>query len=78
MQKFSDAPLTLHDGSCGGSVERLLGVPALQFKGTGWYVTDYARGKTGGNGDGKPKSSASEASSGAAAKPEAGASAEKK
>lgn len=28
---------------CGGTAERLLAPPALQFKGTGWYVTDYAR-----------------------------------
>ena len=48
IQKFSDEPLTIHEG-CGGAVERLLSPPALQFKGTGWYVTDYARGK-GGNG----------------------------
>lgn len=26
---------------CGGAVRRLLGTPALQFKGSGWYVTDY-------------------------------------
>jgi putative FmdB family regulatory protein len=41
-QKFSDEPLRQHE-SCGGEVERLLSPPALQFKGTGWYVTDYAR-----------------------------------
>ena len=41
-QKFSDEPLTVHEG-CGGEVERLLSAPALQFKGTGWYVTDYGR-----------------------------------
>jgi len=29
---------------CGGKVERLLNAPAVQFKGSGWYVTDYARG----------------------------------
>jgi putative FmdB family regulatory protein len=29
--------------SCGGRVERLMSAPALQFKGSGWYVTDYAR-----------------------------------
>ena len=34
--------------SCGGGVERLMSPPAIQFKGTGWYVTDYARGGTGG------------------------------
>ena len=34
--------------SCGGGVERLMSPPAIQFKGSGWYVTDYARGGTGG------------------------------
>ena len=29
---------------CGGPVRRLLGAPALQFKGSGWYVTDYGKG----------------------------------
>jgi len=41
-QKFADALLTTHEG-CGGELERLISAPALQFKGTGWYVTDYAR-----------------------------------
>jgi predicted nucleic acid-binding Zn ribbon protein len=49
MQKFSDAPLAVHEG-CGGPVERLLSSPALQFKGTGWYVTDYARSNGGSKG----------------------------
>jgi putative FmdB family regulatory protein len=34
--------------SCGGRVERLMSPPAIQFKGSGWYVTDYARSATGG------------------------------
>jgi predicted nucleic acid-binding Zn ribbon protein len=42
MQKFSDPPLDVHE-NCGGAVSRLLSAPALQFKGTGWYITDYAR-----------------------------------
>jgi putative FmdB family regulatory protein len=42
LQKFSDAPLTTCK-SCGGTLERLISPPGLQFKGTGWYVTDYAR-----------------------------------
>ena len=47
IQKFSDTPLAVHD-KCGGAVERLISPSALKFKGTGWYVTDYARkGKTG-------------------------------
>ena len=48
IQKFSDEPLKKHEG-CGGKVRRLLSAPAIQFKGSGWYVTDYGRaGKTDG------------------------------
>jgi putative FmdB family regulatory protein len=47
IQKFSDAPVKTHEG-CGGKVRKLLSAPAIQFKGTGWYVTDYGRG---GNSD---------------------------
>lgn len=45
----------IHDGVCpvcGGVARRLLGSPALQFKGSGWYVTDYGKG----NGS-RPKAS---------------------
>ena len=42
IQKFSDPLLTEHD-DCGGVLKKLLSAPAIQFKGTGWYVTDYAR-----------------------------------
>ena len=42
IQKFSD-PEIKECPQCGGEVERLLSAPAVQFKGTGWYVTDYAR-----------------------------------
>lgn len=53
MQKFSDEPLTTH-AKCGGNVHRLISAPALQFKGSGWYVTDYAKGSSSsGNGPGK-------------------------
>ena len=41
QQKFADEPLTVHD-KCGGRVERIISAPALQFKGSGWYVNDYA------------------------------------
>ena len=42
IQKFSDKPMkTCPD--CGGPVEQLLSAPAVQFKGSGWYVTDYAK-----------------------------------
>jgi putative FmdB family regulatory protein len=43
IQKFSD-PDPKKCPNCGaGKLERLLHAPAVQFKGTGWYVTDYAR-----------------------------------
>ena len=48
IQKFSDAPIDVCP-KCGGPVKKLLSSPAIQFKGTGWYITDYARsGKTDG------------------------------
>jgi putative FmdB family regulatory protein len=71
IQKFSDAPLAKCE-KCGGKLEQLLSSPAIQFKGTGWYVTDYPRksspsaGESGGEGSsptsgsdgrGKPESS---------------------
>jgi putative FmdB family regulatory protein len=52
IQKFSDAPVRKCP-ECGGSVEKLLSSPAVQFKGTGWYATDYA-GKSGGSSDSTP------------------------
>jgi putative FmdB family regulatory protein len=42
IQKFSEKPVT-RCPDCGGKVEQLLHAPAVQFKGSGWYVTDYAR-----------------------------------
>jgi putative FmdB family regulatory protein len=44
FQKVSDKPLT-KCRKCGGKLERKISAPAIQFKGSGWYVTDYA-GKT--------------------------------
>jgi putative FmdB family regulatory protein len=45
IQKVSAEPVSTCP-SCGGSVRRLLGSPALQFKGSGWYVTDYGKSNT--------------------------------
>lgn len=43
IQKFSDDPITVCP-SCGqGPVVKLVSSPAIQFKGSGWYITDYAR-----------------------------------
>jgi putative FmdB family regulatory protein len=61
IQKFSDPPLTVCP-HCGGELEQLISAPALQFKGSGWYVTDYAHKSGGGGGNGS--SSSPEKSSG--------------
>jgi putative FmdB family regulatory protein len=42
IQKFSDAMLKKCP-ECGGKIEQVLSAPAVQFKGSGWYVTDYAK-----------------------------------
>ena len=52
IQKFSDPPVDACP-TCGGPVHKLIASPAFQFKGTGWYITDYAKkdngaGKAGG------------------------------
>lgn len=46
IQRASAAPISSCP-ECGGAVRRLLGVPALQFKGSGWYVTDYGKSGNG-------------------------------
>lgn len=56
IQKFSD-PEVKKCPECGGSVERLLSAPAVQFKGSGWYVTDYARKGQGSEGSATTDSS---------------------
>jgi len=49
IQKFSDAPISACP-QCGGPVQKLLSSPAIQFKGSGFYLTDYGRG-TGSKSD---------------------------
>ena len=46
IRKVADAS-SVSCPECGGKVRRLLGVPALQFKGSGWYVNDYGKGNGG-------------------------------
>jgi len=65
IQKFSD-PHVKKCPECGGPIEQVISAPAVQFKGSGWYVTDYAKKSSTGsassssNGDSskdsKPKS----------------------
>ena len=65
IQRHSD-PLIESCGECQGPVRKLISSPAFQFKGTGWYVTDYARkGKSDAKDqkDHKEKSSDSSKSS---------------
>ena len=42
LQRVGAPPVGVCE-SCGGEMKRLLSAPAFQFKGTGWYVTDYAK-----------------------------------
>jgi putative FmdB family regulatory protein len=63
IQKFSDPPLAACP-HCGGELEQLISAPAVQFKGSGWYVTDYAKGSSKGKGkDGNGSVSASSSES---------------
>ena len=55
IQRFEDAPLAACP-ACGGEVKKLISSPAFQFKGTGWYATDYAGKKGGGPHESKSKS----------------------
>src|SRR5690242_10029886 len=48
IQKMSDKPLKKHE-QCGGTLTKLISAAGFQFKGTGWYVTDYARKSSGEN-----------------------------
>jgi putative FmdB family regulatory protein len=58
IQKFVDEPLHVHP-ECGGTVERLVSASALQFKGSGWYVTDYGKNGSAAHKE-KPKSDSSD------------------
>jgi putative FmdB family regulatory protein len=55
IQKFSDR-MVKKCPDCGGPVEQMISAPAVQFKGSGWYVTDYAKkssGQSSSDGSGK-------------------------
>ena len=53
IQKFNDPPVE-HCTVCGGPVQKMMSSPAIQFKGSGWYITDYAK-----KGSGSQESSSS-------------------
>jgi len=86
IQKFSDKRLRKCP-TCQGPVERLLSAPAIQFKGSGWYVTDYAK-KSGvpakgdskgdtGTKESKSDSSKSDSSTGGSSSPKKSTSTDK-
>ncbi len=65
IQRFSD-PAIETCRTCGGPVHKVLSAPAIQFKGSGWYVTDYAKkGMSEAGKTSDSKSSSSSDSSGA-------------
>jgi len=63
IQKFSDELVSVCPNCGKGPVVKLLSSPAIQFKGSGWYITDYAR-KDSGKDSGKSTGSSSSSSSG--------------
>jgi putative FmdB family regulatory protein len=77
IEKFSDAPLETHE-ECGGPVERLISAPQFQFKGTGWYVTDYANKSNGGGAAGKNGSDSHNKESSSEAKSDSSSSSDSK
>lgn len=72
LQRLSDPPLAACP-ECEGAVRKLISAPAFQFKGSGWYVTDYARGGDQPEGDkGRPAEGGKEAKGDGAAGTAAG------
>jgi putative FmdB family regulatory protein len=64
IQKYSDAPIDACP-KCGSAVHKLFSSPAIQFKGSGWYITDYAR--AGKSDTGAGSTATTESSNGGAA-----------
>jgi putative FmdB family regulatory protein len=74
MQKISDAPLT-DCGDCGGRLEKQISRAGFQFKGSGWYVTDYSnKGKSETKTETKTETAAEKTSAGESTAPADGAS----
>jgi len=71
IRKFSDPPLDVCEKCGKGPVKKLLSSPAIQFKGSGWYITDYAKkssssesaGKSAGGADASSDAKSSDAKS---------------
>ncbi|HXQ78283.1 MAG TPA: zinc ribbon domain-containing protein [Gemmatimonadaceae bacterium] len=63
IQKYSDPPADVCPKCGKGPVKKLPSSPAIQFKGTGWYITDYARKSGDATKSGETKSSTSDSTS---------------
>jgi putative FmdB family regulatory protein len=59
IQRVGEAPLRVCP-HCGGRLKKAISAPAIQFKGSGWYVTDYARAKRESGAGAKPDSEGGE------------------
>jgi putative FmdB family regulatory protein len=62
IRKFSDRQLRKCP-ECGGVIEQVISAPAVQFKGSGWYVTDYPKKGAGSAGSSSSASSEGDSSS---------------
>lgn len=62
LQRFSDPPYAICP-ACGGALKKLVSAPAIQFKGSGFYITDYGKGTSGAGAKGSAPASAGESRS---------------
>lgn len=68
IRRFSDPPYTICP-ACGGEMKKLISSPAIQFKGSGFYLTDYGRGSSPGNTKESKSSGESPSSAGGSSPP---------
>lgn len=72
IQSFSAAPLETCS-ECGGSLKKLISSPAIQFKGSGFYITDYSRSNNGSGSSDGGASGSSDTSATSTSKPDTSA-----
>jgi putative FmdB family regulatory protein len=70
LQKVKDKPLEKCP-KCGGAMVKRISSPAIQFKGNGWYVTDYAKKSSSGSAPGPKTKAPDEGKAPAKAQPDA-------
>lgn len=68
IQRFSDEPFTICP-QCGGELKKLISSPAFQFKGSGWYVSDYGKGGAGSKTTSTESSGSSSEAAGSSSTP---------